>query len=131
MDRVESHRQQWPHLLLPVAPADEEVARNRTLSETDRVEVRRCRGGGNRLPFPVQRCALQTYGRFVNNFIMVPVRTANSLCRQLGLSPVLFVQPPGREASFVCNALARGWLLHPHRSRAAREDILNLVEIGE
>ncbi len=88
-----------PHLALPVEPTDDELARDWTLSEADRHEVRRYRGDGSRLRFAIQLCALRAYGRFANNFITVPVRIANYLGRQLGLPPVLFVEPPGREAT--------------------------------
>ncbi len=94
-------RSRRPHLALPTEPTDEELAQDWALSEADRVQVRRCRGDGNRLRFAIQLCALRTYGRFVNNFITVPVRIANYLGRQLELPPVLFVEPPEREATDV------------------------------
>ncbi len=88
-----------PHLALPSEPSDEELARDWTLTETDHEQVRRCRGDGNRLRFAIQLCALRTYGRFVSNFVTIPVRIANYLGRQLELPPVLFVEPPEREAT--------------------------------
>jgi hypothetical protein len=94
-----------PHLLLPTEPTDDELARNWTLSDFDCVEVRRCRGRDNRLRFAIQLCALRIYGRFINNFITVPVRIANHLCGQLDLPPVLFVEPPGREATDLDHAI--------------------------
>ena len=100
MDGVESPRpSRRPHLSLPVDPSDEELARNWTLSEADQREVRRCRGDGNRLRFAVQLCTLRIYGRYVNDFVSVPARIANYVCRQFDMSPVLFIPPPEREAT--------------------------------
>jgi hypothetical protein len=48
-----------PHLALPVEPTDDELARNWTLSEADRIEVLRYRGDGSRLRFAIQLCALR------------------------------------------------------------------------
>jgi hypothetical protein len=41
-------RQRSPAIHLPEDPAEEELARNWTLSPADRVEVLRCRGDNNR-----------------------------------------------------------------------------------
>lgn len=43
-------------VVLPEDPSDEELARNWTLSESDRREVLLCRGEENRLRFALQLC---------------------------------------------------------------------------
>lgn len=86
-------------VLLPPDPTEEELARNWTLSQSDRIEVFRCRGDGNRLRFALQLCMLRQYGRFLVEYETVPVRIANHLGRQLDLPPILFVEPPQREAT--------------------------------
>ena len=86
-------------LMLPTDPSEEELVRDWTLSEADLKEVCRCCGDGHRLRFAIQLCVLRRYGQFVSDFAAVPVRIANHLCRQLNLAPVLFVEPPAREAT--------------------------------
>ena len=86
-------------LVLPEDPTDEELVRHWTLSEADKHEVLRCRGEDNRRRFALQLCALRTYGRFVPNQAVVPVRILNYLGRQLDLPPTLFLPPPHREAT--------------------------------
>ena len=80
-------------------PTDEELARDWTLSETDRLETLRCRGGDSRLRFAVQLCMMRLHGRFLNGYDDVPVRILNHLSRQLDLPPVLFLEPATREAT--------------------------------
>ena len=98
MDAPESAgpRRQPP---LPDDPTDDELARDWTLPESDRIGVSHCRGDANRLPFAIQLCALRTYGRFIASLIIVPVRIANHLAKQLALSPPLFVEPSSRPAT--------------------------------
>lgn len=84
---------------LATDPSDEELARDWTITESDRVEVRLCRGDGNRHRFAVQLCALRALGRFVDDFAAAPVRIVNHVGRQLGLAPSLFIEPPDRRAT--------------------------------
>jgi hypothetical protein len=86
-------------LVLPEDPTDEDLVQYWTLSEADKREVLRCRGADNRRRFALQLCALRTYGRFVPNQAVVPVRILNYLGRQLDLPPTLFLPPPHREAT--------------------------------
>ena len=86
-------------LVLPADPADEELARDWTLSEADKAEVRRCRGDTNRRRFALQLCTLRNYGRFLDDYDLVPVRILTHLSRQLDLPPVLFIAPPERDAT--------------------------------
>ncbi len=86
-------------LVLAADPADEELARDWTLSEADKAEVRRCRGDTNRRRFALQLCTLRNYGRFLDDYDLVPVRILTHLSRQLDLPPVLFIAPPERDAT--------------------------------
>src|SRR5262245_18868111 len=92
-------RQRRNPVVFPEDPTDEELARDWTLSETDRAEVLRCRTHHHRLSFAVQLCVLRAQGRFLSDYEAVSVRITNHLCRQLDLPPVLFVNPPQREAT--------------------------------
>jgi hypothetical protein len=84
---------------LPEDPAEEELARNWTLSPADRVEVSRCRGDDNRRRFAIQLCVLRQYGRFLDEYAAVPIRILNHISRQLLLAPVLSLERPERPAT--------------------------------
>jgi len=84
---------------LPAEPSDEELARDWTITDADRVEVLRCRGAGNRHRFAMRLCALRSLGRFVDDFAAAPVRIVNHIGRQLGFTPSLFIEPPDRRAT--------------------------------
>ena len=101
-------RQRRSPIALPDDPTDEELARDWTLSSADKAEVLRCRTDRHRLSFAIQLCVLRTHGRFLPDYETVGVRITNHLCRQLDLPPVLFVNPPQREATD---------LEHEHRIR--------------
>jgi len=88
-----------PRVLLPVDPNEEELARDFSLSEADKVEVRQCRGDDNRRRFTLQLCVLRKYGRFLGSYRQVPVKILTHLSRQLELSPVLFVPDIERGAT--------------------------------
>ena len=88
-----------PRVPLPVEPSVEELARDWTLSATDLVEVRRCRGDDNRRRFALQLCTLRTYGRFLDTSHHVPLTILTHLNRQLELPPVLFLTDSEREAT--------------------------------
>jgi hypothetical protein len=70
-------------MVLPEDPSEEELARDWTLSESDRTEVLRCRGNDHRRRFAVQLCVLRQYGRFLEDYNQVPVKILNHLGRQL------------------------------------------------
>src|ERR1051325_9469358 len=88
-----------PRVPLPVEPSVEELARDWSLSATDLVEVRRCRGDDNRRRFALQLCTLRTYGRFLDTYHQVPLTILTHLTRQLALPPVLFLTDSEREAT--------------------------------
>jgi TnpA family transposase len=101
-------RQRRSPIALPDDPTDEELARDWTLSNADKAEILRCRTDRHRLSFTIQLCVLRAHGRFLADYEAVGVRITNHLCRQLDLPPVLFVNPPRREATD---------LEHEHRIR--------------
>lgn len=84
---------------LPLDPSDEELAQDWTLSEADKIEIRQCRGDDNRLRFAIQLCVLRLHGCFLNAYETMPLRIANHLGRQLGLSPMLLLGPTSRPAT--------------------------------
>jgi TnpA family transposase len=86
-------------LVLPADPADEELARDWTRSEADMAEVRHRRGDTNRRRFALQLCTLRNYGRFLDDYDLIPVRILTHLSRQLDLPPVLFIAAPDRDAT--------------------------------
>ncbi|MGI9070410.1 MAG: DUF4158 domain-containing protein [Bryobacteraceae bacterium] len=92
-------RRQQTGLSLPEDPSEEELARDWTLSEADRVEVLRCRGDDNRRRFALQLCVLRHYGRFLDRYQEVPVRILNHLNRQLGLTPLVSLPEAERDAT--------------------------------
>jgi hypothetical protein len=92
-------RRRRPSLLLPEEPSREELAQFWTLSDHDRIEVRRCQGEANQRRFAVQLCTLRTYGRFLPEAAPAPVAITNYLARQLDLALVLFGDVPSRLAT--------------------------------
>ena len=86
-------------VVLPEDPSEEELARNWTLSDTDQVEVQRCRGDDNRRRFALQLCVLRQFGSFLDQYGGVPVRILNHLNRQLGLNPTVSLAEVEREAT--------------------------------
>ena len=92
-------RRSRPALSLPSDPSDEALARDWTLSAADKGEIQACRGDDNRLRFALQRCVLRLYGRFLSTYGAVPLRIVNHLGRQLGLPPMLLLDPMPRPAT--------------------------------
>ncbi len=84
-------RSRSPRVVLPVDPGEEELARDFSLSEADKVEVRQCRGDDNRRRFALQLCVVRKHGRFLDSYRQVPIKILTHLGRQLELSPVMFV----------------------------------------
>ncbi len=92
-------RARLPRVLLPVDPTEEELARDFSLSERDKGEVRQCRGDDHQRRFALQLCVLRENGRFLDRYRQVPIRILTHLNRQLELSPVLFVPETERSAT--------------------------------
>lgn len=85
--------------LFPLDPTDEELARDWTLTSSDLIETRKCRGADNKHRFAIQLCALRTLGRFAGDYESVPVRVVNHIGTQLGLAATLFIKAPARPAT--------------------------------
>lgn len=48
-------------IALPSEPAEDELARNWSLTPADLAEISRCRGDDHRRRYALQRCMLRTY----------------------------------------------------------------------
>lgn len=83
-------------IALPSEPAEDELARNWSLTAADLAEIGRGRGDDHRRRYALQLCMLRTYGRFRDDYRQAPLRIVNHLSRQLQLAPVLFLDHPGR-----------------------------------
>jgi len=80
--------------------SDEEMARDWTLSEEDKLEMGKYRK--NSRPYiAIQLCAVRLYGRFLNEVHDLSPRIVNYLNSQLDLPPSLTIQVPNREATFL------------------------------
>lgn len=95
-----SKRQRYQPISLPQDFSDEEMARDWTLTESDREEIGKYRKSF-RLYMAIQLCAVRLYGRFLTPLHDVSPRIANYLGSQLDLPPSLRVQVPEREATYL------------------------------
>jgi Domain of unknown function (DUF4158) len=86
-------------VLLPPGASEDELARDFSLSEADKMEVRQCRGDDNRRRFALQLCAVRKYGRFLGSYQQVPVKIPIHLSRQLEFESGLFVPDIERGAT--------------------------------
>lgn len=96
---IAARRTRHASTTLPEDPSEEELARDWTLSESDRAEVLRCRGHDHRRRFAVQLCVLRQHGRFLEDYSRLPVKILNHLGRQFQLPPVLSLSAPDRPAT--------------------------------
>jgi hypothetical protein len=85
---------------LPQNFSDEEMARDWTLSESDKREIAKYRKI-SRLIIAVQLCSLRLYGRFLSEPNDLSLRIVNYLNGQLELPPSLVIQVPNREATYI------------------------------
>lgn len=99
VEQILTPRQRKTPVSLPVEPTDEELAREWTLSEADKAQIFCCRGDTNRQRFAIQLCVLRKYGRFLDDYSIVPIRIINYISCQLKLHPVLFIEKPSRAAT--------------------------------
>ena len=95
-----SRRQRYQPIALPPDMSEEEVARDWTLSDTDRTEISKY-SKSFRLSLAIQLCAVRAYGRFFTPIQDISPRIANYLGSQLGLPPALRMHVPQREATAV------------------------------
>jgi len=93
-----SNRQRYQPISLPQHFSDEEMARDWTLSESDRQEIERYRKN-SRLYIAIQICAVRLYGRFLNPVHDLSPHIVDYLGQQLDLPPSLAVEVPEREAT--------------------------------
>ena len=94
-----SQRQRYRPISLPQDFSDEEMARDWTLSESDRQEIGKYRKIF-RLFIAIQLCAVRLYGRFLNEAHDLSPRIVNYLNGQLDLPPSLTIQVPDRKATY-------------------------------
>lgn len=79
--------------------SEERLFADWSLTSEDIWEIEKCRGQLNRRWFAVQLCHLRKEGRFLETASDFPLKIINFVSAQLGLSPVLWLNDPGREAT--------------------------------
>ena len=79
--------------------SDEEMVRDWTLTETDKLELGKYRKNF-RTFIAIQICAIRLYGRFFNEVSSISIRIINYLNNQLELPPSLTITTPERDATF-------------------------------
>ena len=92
-------RQRYQLVTLPHDFSDEEMARDWTLSETDKKEVNRYHTH-SRLFIAIQLCAVRLYGRFLVEVNDLSPRIVSYLNSQLDLPLSLTINTPDRDATF-------------------------------
>jgi hypothetical protein len=80
--------------------SDEEMARDWTLSESDKQEISKYRKD-SRTFVAAQICAIRLYGRFISEVNDLSPRIANYLNLQLRLPPSLTIMAPDRKATYI------------------------------
>ena len=94
-----SKHQRYRPISLPQNFSDEEMARDWTLSASDKEEISKYRKN-SRLFVAVQLCSVRLYGRFLNQVHDLSPHIMNYLGRQLDLPPSLAVEVPERKATY-------------------------------
>ena len=92
-------RQRYQPISLPKGFSDEEMARDWTLSENDKEEIRKYRKNF-RLFVAIQVCSVRLYGRFLNQVHDLSTQIINYLGKQLDLPPSLSIEVPDRKATY-------------------------------
>ncbi len=92
-------RQRYQPVTLPKDFSDEEMARDWTLSETDKKELNRYRTH-SRLFIAIQLCGVRLYGRFLVEVNDLSPRIVSYLNTQLELPPSLNISTPEQDATF-------------------------------
>lgn len=93
-----TQRQRCQPVTLPRDFSDEEMARDWTISETDKKEINRYRTNF-RLFIAIQLCAIRLYGRFLEEINDLSPRILSYLNSQLDLPPSLTINTPDRDAT--------------------------------
>jgi TnpA family transposase len=94
-----SKRQRYQSISLPQNFSDEEMARDWTLSASDRQEVEKYRKNF-RLFAALQLCSVRLHGRFLNQVHDLSPHLINYLGQQLDLPPSLAIGAPERKATY-------------------------------
>lgn len=94
-----SKRQRYQPISLPQHFSDEEMARDWTLSASDREEVEKYRKNF-RLFVAIQLCSVRLYGRFLNQIHDLSPHIVDYLGQQLDLPPSLAIDVPERKATY-------------------------------
>lgn len=94
-----STRQRYRSISLPQNFSDEEMARDWTLSDSDRANVCKYRKN-SRLFIAIQLCSVRLYGRFLKQIHDLSLHIVNYLSQQLGLPPSLSVAISERKATY-------------------------------
>ncbi len=94
-----SSKRRYQPILLPKDFSDEEMARDWTLSEGDKVEIGKY-WKNSRLFVAVQLCSVRLYGRFLREVNDLSPRIISYLNKQLGLPPALIINVPDRKATY-------------------------------
>jgi hypothetical protein len=94
-----SNRQRYQPISFPQPFSEEEIARDGTLSDNDRAELRKYRKSSRRL-VAIQLCAVRLYGRFFPQGHDLSPPIVHSLGHQLDLPPSLTIEIPDRKATY-------------------------------
>ena len=94
-----SKRQRYQPIAFPQHFPEEEMARDWTLSDSDRAEIRKYRKSF-RLVVAIQLCAVRLYGRFCSQVHDLSPHVVHYLGRQLDLPPSLALAVPDRKATY-------------------------------
>jgi TnpA family transposase len=96
------NQKRYHPICLPDDFSDEEMARDWTLSETDKQEIAKYRTNF-RLFVAIQLCAIRLYGRFLSDVHDLSPRIINYLNTQLSLPPLMTVKVPSRKATYTAH----------------------------
>lgn len=94
-----SKRQRYQPIALPRNFSEEEIARDWTLSDSDRAEISKYRKS-SRLFVAMQLCAVRLYGRFFTQVHDLSPHIVHYLGHQLDLPPSLAIEVPDRKATY-------------------------------
>ena len=95
-----SNKSRYQPISLPDEFSDEEMVRDWTLSQPDRIMVGKFRKQ-SRLYISIQLCSLRLYGRFMGTVHELSPRIIAYINDQLSLPPALTIQVPQREATYL------------------------------
>jgi hypothetical protein len=94
-----SKRQRYQPISFPQNVSEEEMARDWTLSDSDRAEISQYRKS-SRLFVAIQLWAVRLYGRFFTQVHDLSPHIGHYLGHQIDLPPSLTIEVPGRKATY-------------------------------